>query len=207
MKPWVRCGILLAKVAAVIYGPMLAIYAYCITGWGGWSIAGVEFLVVPASLAIPVLALALIGLCIPRTRQVSKCAVVIASGVLLLFPPVVWASGTLRSHGFRRAAERAAPVVAAIERFERERGQPPSSIEQLVPHYLPSLPAGIPKFEIVAGDVAARDYYGNRWVLFANVPTGMINWDVFLYFPNGQYPDKGYGGWLERIGAWAYVHE
>jgi hypothetical protein len=28
-----------------------------------------------------------------------------------------------------------------------------------------------------------------------------------LYLPSGQYPEQGWGGTLERIDDWAYVHE
>lgn len=34
-----------------------------------------------------------------------------------------------------------------------------------------------------------------------------INFDVFVYWPEGNYPDSMYGGWVERIGHWAYMHE
>jgi hypothetical protein len=34
-----------------------------------------------------------------------------------------------------------------------------------------------------------------------------INFDQLMYFPNQQYPEFGHGGRIERIGAWAYVHE
>ncbi len=30
---------------------------------------------------------------------------------------------------------------------------------------------------------------------------------LVLYFPNRNYPQHGYGGWLEPVGDWAYVHE
>jgi len=30
---------------------------------------------------------------------------------------------------------------------------------------------------------------------------------MMLYFPKKDYPEKGYGGSLERVGDWAYVHE
>jgi hypothetical protein len=38
-------------------------------------------------------------------------------------------------------------------------------------------------------------------------PSGAINFDQFMYFPNRNYPEQGFGGWIERIGDWAYVHE
>ena len=48
---------------------------------------------------------------------------------------------------------------------------------------------------------------GHGWVLRAPVGTGLMNWDVWLFFPNKDYPSSGYGGWIERIADWAYVHE
>jgi hypothetical protein len=33
------------------------------------------------------------------------------------------------------------------------------------------------------------------------------SFDRFLYFPLQNYPEDGYGGSLERIGDWAYLHE
>ena len=66
--------------------------------------------------------------------------------------------------------------------------------------------AAYPKFEFVAGQ-KALDYHENPWVLCVFTPSGGINFDQFMYFPKQNYPETGYGGWLERIGDWAYVHE
>ena len=44
-------------------------------------------------------------------------------------------------------------------------------------------------------------------MLHALVSRGPFNWDLFLYFPNRRYPKSAYGGVLQRIGDWAYVHE
>ena len=70
-----------------------------------------------------------------------------------------------------------------------------------------ALPARLPELQVVVGDEARTVYGGNDWALRAPVPSGLINWDEFLYFPNGAYLERGFGGWLERVGAWAYVHE
>jgi hypothetical protein len=69
------------------------------------------------------------------------------------------------------------------------------------------VPGRLPPIELVSGDKAREYYQGNPWVLTAIVSTGSVNWDKFLYFPLQNYPSTGYGGWLERIGDWAYVHE
>lgn len=45
------------------------------------------------------------------------------------------------------------------------------------------------------------------WELRVQCPLGMLNWDVFFYWPSEDYPERAYGGSVERIGRWAYVHE
>ena len=45
------------------------------------------------------------------------------------------------------------------------------------------------------------------WELRIQCPSGIINWDVFFYWPTERYPEEIYGGWVEKIGKWAYVHE
>ena len=65
---------------------------------------------------------------------------------------------------------------------------------------------GAPEYEYLTGPSAQR-YDGNRWVLIVKPPFRGIGWDLFLYFPDQNYPRQGYGGSLERIGDWAYVHE
>jgi len=45
------------------------------------------------------------------------------------------------------------------------------------------------------------------WELRINCSWGMLNWDVFFYWPTTNYPKHIYGGSSEMIGAWAYVHE
>ncbi len=127
--------------------------------------------------------------------------------MVLLFVPALGLATTARHYGFRLAAQRTQPLVAAISRFERERGHPPESLEALVPAYIPKLPDRIPEVCLIAGPDTPKAYAGNSWVLQAMVPSGLINFDQFMYFPNQQYPEVGYGGGVERIADWAYVHE
>ena len=66
--------------------------------------------------------------------------------------------------------------------------------------------AAYPEYKYLSGE-KVKDYDGNPWVLYVFTPSGGINFDQFLYFPLQNYPSHGYGGSLERIGNWAYVHE
>ena len=45
------------------------------------------------------------------------------------------------------------------------------------------------------------------WELRIDCSNGVLNWDVFFYWPTHTYPKSIYGGGTERIGDWVYVHE
>jgi hypothetical protein len=52
---------------------------------------------------------------------------------------------------------------------------------------------------------AAEHLYGNSWMLSVDAFSG--GFDQLIYLPNQEYPLSGFGGSLERLGVWAYVHE
>lgn len=62
-------------------------------------------------------------------------------------------------------------------------------------------------------DSSARTADGFRalrdspWELRIDCSRGMLNWDVFFYWPTQRYPNHIYGGVVEGIADWAYVHE
>lgn len=67
---------------------------------------------------------------------------IVASSALLV---ATWV--TLHLDGkLRRYCERLEPVAVAIEAFERDRGSPPDSLQQLVPAYLTAIPAASGRF-------------------------------------------------------------
>jgi hypothetical protein len=116
----------------------------------------------------------------------------------------------IRGRAFKRLAERSTPLVGAISEYDRKYGGPPASLEALVPEFLPGVPKtgmmAYPEYRYYTGDKAQR-YNENPWVLVIDTPSGGVNFDQFMYFPRQNYPERGYGGWLETIGDWAYVHE
>lgn len=191
-------------IVVAVYLPFLAIHALCLTGYG-WNIAGVElFLLVPLG-ALLILPFALVSLTFRRQRAKAAFFAFMSIALLASFIPMAKTAAAVRSYGFLVASERAAPLLSAIERHQRAQGFPPHLLDHLVPRYLAEIPSGLPPVEIITGDEARQAYGGNAWVLRANVPTGLINWDEFIYFPNLDY--RGYGGSIERIGDWAHYHE
>jgi MFS family permease len=122
----------------------------------------------------------------------------------------LWFGPSHRMERIARVTEAAMTLVGAIDEFERREGRPPPQLSELVPKYLSEIPAtgmgGYPDWEYRTG-VNARPYAENPWVLVIPAGGPGINFDQLLYFPNQRYPASGYGGRLERVGRWAYVHE
>jgi len=109
---------------------------------------------------------------------------------------------------FHRLAERSKPLVAAIHAFEQKHGRPPEALQALVPEFLPSVPStGMQAYPEYRYSAPATNHHDNPWVITIFTPSVGINFDQFMYFPLTNYPETGYGGWLERVGDWAYVHE
>lgn len=196
--------LLLGLVVAwlVAYGPLLAWHAGPMLGVGGWCTRGSElFLLVPVVGGVAIFGLA--PLCVPtRTREWALPALLVCVVLAVGFVPAVVAAHRMRMRGFGLAGERAAPLVSAIERHIADTGSVPADLASLVPRWLPAFPDGLPPLEIVAPGRA-----GNRWMLRASVPSGMINFDEFVYWPDQDYPERDRGGRFQRLGSWAYYHE
>jgi hypothetical protein len=116
----------------------------------------------------------------------------------------------LRKEAFQALAMRSQALVSAIERYDKQHGQPPTGLDDLVPELLPAIPStgmgGYPKYNYFVGS-AAENYQGNRWAIEVFTPGLGINFDRFIYFPDQNYAEFAFGGSLERIATWAYVHE
>lgn len=57
---------------------------------------------------------------------------------------------------------------------------------------------------LISGADARARYYGNSWVLVADVSSGVLNWDELNYLPNQNYEaNTAY----KQLGSWAYLYE
>ncbi|WP_339688503.1 hypothetical protein [Gimesia maris] len=161
--------------------------------------------------ALVMLPIMLVRLCWKQTR---------ARALLWLLVIVVYVPCFLLGNAWERRvwtarweafSHRSQPLIAAINDYERQHGAPPESLTVLVPDYLPAVPdTGIracSEFQYFTGEDARQQYAGNPWALQVLPPVFGVGFDLVLYFPKQAYPEKGYGGWLERVGEWAYVHE
>lgn len=123
-----------------------------------------------------------------------------------------------RMVAFGRVAREAEPLVSALHRFNADNGRSPDALDELVPDYINSIPTpavGSGLFEYFrreekgeAPDVDPAETIALwEWCLRLRCSRGFLNWDVFVYWPSEQYPTSMYGGRVERVGRWAYVHE
>ncbi|MCM3874734.1 MAG: hypothetical protein ND895_28910 [Pyrinomonadaceae bacterium] len=138
-------------------------------------------------------------------RQLIFCVIYLAIGI-----GCFQLGFQIRRAGFINLAERSRPLILAIHRFEAKYGKPPENLEQITPEFLPQVPktgmGAYPEYEYQRVN-DRNSYEGNAWVVTVSASSGLVNWDQFLYFPKQNYPKSGYGGGIERIEEWAYVHE
>lgn len=165
-------------------------------------------LMFPFLLCLAGFFMALVGLAFRRTRRIAAltalCAVAFCTSVVVSLR----IGDTIRRSAFVQLAERSRPLVAAIRAYEQKHGRPPESLLQLVPSFLSAVPStGMGAYPEYRYSTESNLFAGNPWVLTVFTPSGGINFDQFMYFPLTNYPQKGFGGALERIGDWAYVHE
>lgn len=190
----------------LIAGPLVFINALTVTGHGPWRTQGIEIMGLLILLGMITLPLALISAVVLRGSTGARNAAAISAGIVLGGVFGNWAGGELRMYAFELAAERAVPLVSAIEAYERRHGVPPEQLSMLVPEFLEALPERLPPLKITVGSAASNQYHGNPWALTADVPRALLNWDIFIYLPNQNYADVGAAS-LDLLGAWAYAHE
>jgi len=156
----------------------------------------------------------LVGLAamVPSRSRRSGSVVILSTVVFLAcFAVGDRAALAVRTGAFRDLATRLEAVIEAVGRFEAVHHRLPRDLSELVPHFLPDAPStgmgGYPKLRYESGDETRRGFFGNSWVLYLNCPSAPINFDTFIYLPLQNYPGRGLGGYLEKLGRWAYVHE
>jgi hypothetical protein len=123
----------------------------------------------------------------------------VALVLIVALPIGVLLGNAVRRARFAAAADRAAPVIAGIEEHRRRTGRDPETVD--LPY------TGMMAYPSFSYGRAQEGERFGRYELSIECPSGLLNWDRFVYWPEGGYPGCMYGGWVERIGAWAYVHE
>jgi hypothetical protein len=120
--------------------------------------------------------------------------------------------GHLRLFAAQGAAERGGALIEAIDRFQTREGRLPGSLDELVPRDLTSIPdtgmMGYRSFEYLGPtpEDADEERLFRTYEIRVNLYQ-FLQFDSLVYWPERNYPDFMYGGGVEPIGDWAYVHE
>ncbi|MFA6212237.1 MAG: hypothetical protein WCT03_24945 [Candidatus Obscuribacterales bacterium] len=160
-------------------------------------------------LGVPV---SLFALLFPKARYSALRALLVClAGFVFLFAGMQ-ARFVIRTKQFEQLADHSRPLISAIKRFEKDHSKPPTKLDELVPLYINEIPhtgmGAYPDYEYkLSTEAPGPDHLAAPWELSVDCPVGMLNWDVFYYLPTEKYPQHDYGGYIERIKNWAYVHE
>lgn len=167
------------------------------------------FLIFPALVSVAVFFVSLLGTAFRAARFVSGVGALCSVGFIAGFVLSILLGEKNRMRAFHRLSERSRPLVAAIRAYEERHGKPPESLEALVPGFISSVPTtGMGAYPNYQYELTTKaNQHGNPWIITIFTPLGGINFDQFMYWPLTNYPTYGYGGWIERVGDWAYVHE
>jgi hypothetical protein len=181
-----------------------------IVPWGsGWPLQLLLLMALPVFLGIPLSLLALIVS--PRYRRQAMIWFVMCAVGFAMFIAGARLGVKIRHRAFEDLAARSAALVNGIASYEVKYGESPRKLDDLVPEFLAKVPGtgmgAYPEYRFVSKNEAQSDWDGNPWALYVDCGPVFLNFDRFIYLPLQNYPKDGYGGSLERIGAWAYVHE
>jgi hypothetical protein len=150
---------------------------------------------------------------LPRfRRQLLRPLPLVAMGLLgvalLLFSDPTGRVFLLREEariaGLRHAARAGAPLVEAIQRYQRDHGKPPEDLKALVPEYIPAIPR--------TGIWISPNYRYSRykdpqaWELGVHCPRGMIDFSEYRYShpPVEFIPSRSHAA---QVGGWIYERD
>jgi len=120
----------------------------------------------------------------------------------------LYVSRHARSFAFTRLAARSAPLVTAIREYELRHGEPPPSLQSLVPEFLGAVPGtGMPSCPAYSYEVQSSDAGPPRaWRLKVECSSYLTNFDEFVYWPEIEGSEYD-AGQVTRHGEWIYAHE
>ena len=134
--------------------------------------------------------------------------IVVSAIFLAVIPCGIRLGRELRRQGFTDLAKRSEPLVNAIKAYEKKYGFPPGELNAIVPEFLPQMPAtGMAAYPRYIYRVVQKGHEDNPWMLEVFTPSGILNFDKFIYYPLQNYPRHWCGQPLEPIGDWVYLHE
>lgn len=153
-------------------------------------------------IAIVVLFVGLFQLCHRQRQQQGLRNASLSAVFLCCLPLGVVLGESVRHANLTRVAERSQPLAAAITAYEAKHGQPPQSLDELVPEYIDAIPStGVGTFPNYHYHTDREGKFnGNNWMLMAGQPGIVMGFDDFHYYPRQNYKEAGF----TPIGNWGF---
>lgn len=210
MKSRDRIQLVLFAISSIAYFPFSEWLSTTSIG-SSLFLWGQIFYLIPLMVAVLSMPVFIVCLCFPSTRPHSLNYFLLSPLFILCCIGGIFLGQRIRKAGMESFAMRSLPLINAIKKYELDHSSPPASLNELVPNYLQAIPStgmmAYPEYRYHTGIEAKEKYNDNPWAVSVFTPSGGINFDMMLYFPIQNYPIHGYGGSIERIAQWAYVHE
>lgn len=174
-----------------------------------------SLLIIPVMLAL--LTIPLLVLLLPA-RQLRK-RVLILIAACAIYGAIGWAwfyvSNLYRMSRFETVAVQAGGLVNAIRQYQKDKGYPPSRLDDLVPVYLAQVPdtglGAYPHFQYKATDEGTatndRQWFHEHWMLYIDIPLNDEQSEKFIYLPKAVTPQQNGQKIVQRLGDWVYVHD
>ena len=185
---------------------LLILFLFCIGTGSYLTYEGYTLLLPSLIIAIPLTIALIISLVFLFLKKYKKVSIRIISSILLIYSCMViliFFTWDIRRFALVEVTEKSETLISAIKSYNKEVGKAPSSLDELIPTYITKIP--------LTGMMRYPEYQYNvsddRWSLVIDTSLGVLNWDLFVYFSDQDYPEWMAGGSVERIKNWAYVHE
>jgi hypothetical protein len=214
-EAWKKFGWLFAFLAGLFVPPALIAFLWLrdVLPIGVGSLVAVLGSPLWVGLAIGVIAgaallVATLGRWIIRRRGGREFAasILFCVGVVVAIYPGLFVGHGGKQLVARYLAERGDRVAAAIEHYMSDRKQPPRSLTDLVPDYLPAIPttgsARYPEYTYRVGPDAP---FGNAWSLEIEM-FEFLKWDALYFCPKQNCLGLSGGGTIP-MGRWVFLDE
>lgn len=184
-------------------------------GWG-WNGSGIVFLLntfIGTASFVVIIASGIAGVislwdCVFKRDLLSVKKTAAAFLVFVLGYSAGILGYKIRHIFFERLGERSSVLVSSLEKYRQTNGSYPDALQALVPAIIPKIPhTGMLGYGPYIYSKATKDTLFKGYELKVNCGGLGINFDKFVYWPERKYPKEMYGGVVELIGEWAYVHE
>ena len=203
----------------VFFGSVLINSLMLVAQWYALSSSGSQvylqyamWLLIPITLVMLFIPIIVLGLALPYKRKrtllvLAACTMYSASGFVFAKLSMIY-----REHAFDKLAEHSQPLILAIERYEKELGYPPETLQRLVPTYLSAVPGtamgAYPNYSYETSKESGQKS-AITWTLYISIPTSGLgkSEEKFVYMSSEYYLVKLHDQVIRRVGNWIYIRE